>query len=142
MLYVIASMERPMIADIASHSEELRELCRQFHVRRLDLFGSATGEDFDAERSDFDFLVEFDLRPPEALSLETFFGLGVAREALRPSVDLVEPGAIRNPYFQASIETLKGAALCAGARHFVSNLVRVPSSIVVLSNQIDRDSMK
>src|SRR5580700_9676016 len=66
MLYLIASMERPMIAYIASHSEELRELFLQFHVRRLDFFGSATGEDFDAEHSDFDFLVEFEPVPPGA----------------------------------------------------------------------------
>ena len=26
-----------MIAEIASHREELEELCRRFHVRRLDL---------------------------------------------------------------------------------------------------------
>jgi uncharacterized protein with HEPN domain/predicted nucleotidyltransferase len=105
-------MERPMIADIASHSEELRELCRQFHVRRLDLFGSATGEDFDAERSDLDFLVEFDLRAPEALSLKTFFGLKESLEKLfGRSVDLVEPGAIRNPYLKASIERSRESSL-------------------------------
>jgi uncharacterized protein len=102
MLYVIASMERPMIADIASHSEELRELCRQFHVRRLDLFGSAAGDDFDAEHSDLDFLVEFE---PEALSFAIYFGLKEALEALfGGKVDLVEPSAIRNPYFKASVE--------------------------------------
>jgi uncharacterized protein len=56
-----------MIAEISSHREELRESCRRFHVRRFDLFGSATGDDFDAERSDLDFLVESDPRAPEAL---------------------------------------------------------------------------
>jgi predicted nucleotidyltransferase len=106
----------PMIADITSHRDQLRELCRQFHVRRLDLFGSATGEDFDAERSDLDFLVEFDLRAPEALSLKTFFGLKESLEKLfGRSVDLVEPGAIRNPYFKASIERSK-VPLCAQGR--------------------------
>jgi len=70
VVYLIASMERPMIADIASHREELRELCRRFHVRRLDLFGSATGDDFDPARSDLDFLVEFE---PEALSFDVYF---------------------------------------------------------------------
>ena len=53
-----------MIAEISSHREELRELCRRFHVRRLDLFGSAAGDDFDAERSDLDFLVEFERGAP------------------------------------------------------------------------------
>jgi len=94
-----------MIAEISSHREELRELCRRFHVRRLDLFGSATGDDFDPARSDLDFLVEFDPRAPQASSFETFFGLKESLEALfGRSVALVEPGAIRNPYLKASIE--------------------------------------
>jgi uncharacterized protein len=92
-----------MIADIASRREELRELCRRFHVRRLDLFGSAAREDFDPERSDLDFLVEFQ---PEALSFDIYFGLKESLEALfGRSVDLVEPGAIRNPYLKTSIES-------------------------------------
>ena len=53
-----------MIAEISSRQEELRELCRWFHVRRLDLFGSAAGDDFDPARSDLDFLVEFDPQAP------------------------------------------------------------------------------
>jgi predicted nucleotidyltransferase len=94
-----------MIAEISSHREELNELCRRFHVRRLDLFGSATGGDFDSERSDLDFLVEFDPREPKALSFTTFFDLKEALEALfGRKVDLVEPRAIRNPYFKESIE--------------------------------------
>ena len=94
-----------MIAEISSHRQELKELCRRFHVRRLDLFGSATAGDFDAERSDLDFLVEFDQRAPEALSFDAYFGLKESLEALfGRTVDLVEPGAIRNPYFKESVE--------------------------------------
>jgi predicted nucleotidyltransferase len=94
-----------MIDQIELDREELRELCYRFHVRRLDLFGSAARGDFDPERSDIDFLVEFDRRFPEALSLRTYFGLKETLEALfgRP-VDLVEPGAVRNPYLKANIE--------------------------------------
>jgi predicted nucleotidyltransferase len=94
-----------MIHEIEVHHEELQALCRRFHVRRLDLFGSATRGDFDPEHSDIDFLVEFDREHPEALSFGTYFGFKEALEALlgRP-VDLVEPGAVRNPYPKASIE--------------------------------------
>ncbi len=94
-----------MIEEIALHREELRALCCRFHVRRLDLFGSAARGDFDPERSDVDFLVEFDREHPEALSLKTYFDFKEALEALlgRP-VDLVEPGAVRNPYLKASID--------------------------------------
>jgi hypothetical protein len=94
-----------MIDEIALHRDELRTLCRRFHVRRLDLFGSAARGDFDPQTSDVDFLVEFDGRHPEALSLKTFVGLKTSLEGLlgRP-VDLVEPSAMRNPYVKADIE--------------------------------------
>ena len=94
-----------MIADIVAQREQLVELCRRFHVRRLDLFGSAARGNFVPSRSDLDFLVEFDARAPDALSLPTFFGFKELLEALfGRSVDLVELGAVRNPYFKASIE--------------------------------------
>ena len=90
---------------VKKHLVELNELCRRFYVRRLDLFGSAAREDFDPTRSDIDFLVEFDRGHPDALSLKTYFGLKDALEALLDHpVDLVEPGAMRNPYLKASIE--------------------------------------
>ena len=94
-----------MIDEIALRRDELRAVCRRFHVRRLDLFGSAARGDFDPQRSDVDFLVEFDRTHPDALSLRTYFGLKEALEGLlgRP-VDLVEPGAVHNPYLKASIE--------------------------------------
>jgi predicted nucleotidyltransferase len=94
-----------MIAEISSHREELEQLCRRFHVRRLDLFGSGASDDFDPARSDLDFLVEFDSGAPEALSFNTYFDLKESLEALfGRSVDLVEPSAIRNPYFKANVE--------------------------------------
>jgi uncharacterized protein len=94
-----------MIDEIALRREELRAVCRRFHVRRLDLFGSAARGDFDPQRSDVDFLVEFDRTHPDALSLRTYLGLKEALDGLmgRP-VDLVGPGAVRNPYLKASIE--------------------------------------
>jgi predicted nucleotidyltransferase len=94
-----------MIDEIVLRRDELRALCRRFHVRRLDLFGSAARGDFDPRRSDIDFLVEFDRGHPDALSLKTFVGL---KESLKDlfgrSVDLVEPCAMRNPYIKADIE--------------------------------------
>jgi hypothetical protein len=95
-----------MISEVSLHREALRALCRRFHVRRLDVFGSAARvADFDPARGDVDFLVEFDSGAPEALSLKTFFDFKEALEALLGrGVDLVEPGAMRNPYLKASIE--------------------------------------
>jgi predicted nucleotidyltransferase len=103
-----------MIDEIELHREELQALCRRFHVRRLDLFGSAARGDFDPERSDVDLLVEFDRDNPEALSLKTYFDFKQALESLlgRP-VDLVEPRALRNPYLKASIDASREPVFAA-----------------------------
>jgi hypothetical protein len=93
-----------MIDDIAAHREEVAALCRRFHVRRLDLFGSAArGADFDRGRSDLDFLVEFDRATPRRF--DAYFGLKEGLEELfGHPVDLVELSAVYNPYLKASIE--------------------------------------
>src|SRR5437879_3362980 len=94
-----------MLPMIAERRSVIAALCRRFHVQRLDVFGSAARGDFDPARSDLDFLVEFDSRAPEALSLKSYFNFKKSLEALfGRSVDLIEPGAMRNPYLKASIE--------------------------------------
>lgn len=94
-----------MIDDIALHRAELGALCRRFHVRRLDIFGSAARGDFDPARSDLDFLVEFDRNHPDAMSFETYLGLKESLEKLLGHpVDLVENSAVINPYFKAEVE--------------------------------------
>jgi predicted nucleotidyltransferase len=97
-----------MIADIALHQEELRELCRRFHVRRLDVFGSAARGDFDPARSDLDFLVEF---ATEEDDLSRFFDFKAALEALLARrVDLVDRKAI-----EASRNYIRKGHILAGA---------------------------
>ncbi len=93
-----------MIAQITERRTEIERLCREYRVRRLAVFGSALRDDFDAERSDIDFLVEF--QPLElGENFETYFGL---REGLMHlfsrKVDLVMRTAIRNPYFRREVE--------------------------------------
>jgi uncharacterized protein len=86
-------MEPPMIADIALHREELAQLCRRFAVRRLEVFGSAAREaNFDAARSDIDFLVEFGARDDD---LAHFLDFKEGLEALLARrIDLVDRRAI------------------------------------------------
>lgn len=44
---------------IHQHQSAIAELCRRYHVQRLEVFGSAArGTDFVPESSDTDFLVE------------------------------------------------------------------------------------
>ena len=78
--------------------EEIARLCRQHRVRRLVAFGSIVRPDFNEQKSDADFLVEFE--PLSAsIRMRSYLSLRSALHALlhRP-VDLVEDGAIRNPY--------------------------------------------
>lgn len=89
---------------IAKHILQLDRLCRRYHVKRLALFGSATGDDFDPSRSDLDFAVEFEPLTSGAHA-RCYFGLLDELERLfeRP-IDLVEYGPIRNPYFLRSLQ--------------------------------------
>lgn len=93
-----------MIGAIAERAAELERLCPRFYVQRLALFGSAAAASFDSDRSDLDFLVEFQ---PAAFDdyANTYFGLLEALERLfgRP-VDLVVRSAIKNPYFLESVD--------------------------------------
>jgi len=89
-----------------AHLAELPALCRRFGVRRLELFGSATTGAFDPERSDLDFLVEFDAN--SAQLFDRYFGLREALAALYGrNVDLVTVGALRNPYFIKSVDATR-----------------------------------
>ena len=89
---------------LEGHREALAALCRKYGVRRLDVFGSATAGDFEEESSDVDLLVEFhDMAPPERA--DAYLGLLTAVEALlERRIDLVEAGAVRNPYLRQGIE--------------------------------------
>jgi uncharacterized protein len=93
-----------MHAEIAQRKEELIALCRRYDVARLEVFGSAArGFDFDPAASDADFLVEF-LGESQLPPLEQFFGLADALEQLLGRrVDLIESGALRNPFILTAI---------------------------------------
>lgn len=102
-----------MIAEIERHRDAVAALCARFHVRRLDLFGSAAREAGFGPDSDVDLIVDYEPghAPP---SLGDFLALrdGLAAVFGR-AVDLIVDGAVRNPFVLASIErsrrTLHGA---------------------------------
>ena len=89
---------------IAEHLEAIHALCREYGVTRLEVFGSVCTPEFDPERSDVDFLVEY----PEGYD----FGPWATRylalqddlaELLGRKVDLVMTRAIRKKYFLLAI---------------------------------------
>jgi predicted nucleotidyltransferase len=92
-----------MIAVIDEKREELFALCRHYHVRSLELFGSAATGEFVPGKSDLDFLVQFD-RSPDMNAFRQFFGFQNALSDLFGcDVDLVDPTCMRNPYFIAAV---------------------------------------
>ncbi len=93
-----------MIALTTSQLEAIQALCRAFQVTRLELFGSASRDDFDPDRSDIDMLVAFapgtDLGPWMA----HFFELqNQLEDVLGRKDDLVMATALRNPYLLRAI---------------------------------------
>lgn len=85
--------------------DDVMRLCHQTNVARIGLFGSALREDFDPEKSDLDFVVEFfepdapgisDRYLTLAESLETIFG---------KRIDLITARSIKNPVFSAEVTT-------------------------------------
>ena len=94
----------PLPEVVVRHLEEIRALCREYGVLRLEVFGSALTSQFDPETSDIDLLVEYppghDLGPWAGRHT----GLAERLEAVlgRP-VDLVMVGAVRKPRFIEAI---------------------------------------
>jgi hypothetical protein len=73
-------------------------------LRRLGIFGSATGDRFDPASSDIDFVVEFESMTPVEHA-KAYFGLAAdLARAFGREVDLVELSAVRNPIFRRSVE--------------------------------------
>lgn len=92
-----------MYAAIELNRPDIERLCRELGVRRLDLFGSATGDSFDEASSDIDVLVEFDAGRASDL-FGAYFDLKEGLEAIlgRP-VDVVTSSSLENPYFRAQV---------------------------------------
>jgi len=98
---------------IAQHRLDIAEICLRHHICRLEVFGSAArATDFEPESSDVDFLVEFS--PGTPIGLHDFFGAKQDLEdLLGRGVDLIEPGAVRNPFILASINRNREAIYAA-----------------------------
>jgi predicted nucleotidyltransferase len=85
----------------------VRELCREYGVRQLDVFGSVLTDRFDPERSDVDLLVAWD-EARGGLGWREYIGLIEAFEAaFGRKVDLVSDRMIVNPYLRRSIDAAR-----------------------------------
>ncbi len=87
---------------IKNYIQAIEELCRELRVKRLDLVGSASREDFEPQRSDMDFLVEFD--GLDRLFYRYFTLKAELEKKLGRSVDIIQKNALKNPYVKETLE--------------------------------------
>lgn len=88
--------------------QRIFDLCRQYKVKSLAVFGSILTDRFN-DRSDVDLLVDFDTTNHEEWDyVKNYFDLRDALEALLGrKVDLVVGKGLRNKYFIANINRTK-----------------------------------
>ncbi len=102
-----------MVKIVENNIPAIIDMCKKHKLKSLYLFGSATDHKYFNEKSDIDFLYEFDLEnypdwdKGEFDIVTNFFLLqDTLEEMLGRKVDLI-PNKLRNPYFINSIEKSK-----------------------------------
>ena len=102
-----------MIEIVENNIPTIIELCKKHNLKSLYLFGSATDSEYFNEKSDVDFLYEYDLENYPGWDkgdfdiVTNFFTLKENLEKmLGRKVDLV-PNKLRNPYLINSVEKSK-----------------------------------
>lgn len=104
-----------MIDLLKDKQSEIAALCQQYRIRKLEVFGSAATGAFNPESSDIDFLV--DLGEYDQTVADRYLDLAIALEALlERSIELITIRAIKNPYFQASVNRHRETVYDAGDR--------------------------
>lgn len=91
----------------------LIRICQRNGIRRLELFGSAARHDFQPATSDLDFIVTFDESAARGGFESYLDALREFEELFRHKVDLLEAGAITNPFLLEAIEQDR-IVLCEG----------------------------
>lgn len=90
-----------MVTAALLDTDAIARACERFGVERLRVFGSAVTDRFNPETSDIDFLVDF--LPERGNQFHDYFDLKFELERIvGRDVDLVDAGAVRNPFFRAS----------------------------------------
>jgi predicted nucleotidyltransferase len=103
-----------MIELVEKQREQLSELCREYRVKRLELFGSALDpKRFRQSASDLDFIVEFQPMSPGEHAKAYFALLEKIQDLFGLDVDLIEIKAVDNPYLLESINETRSPIYAA-----------------------------
>jgi predicted nucleotidyltransferase len=103
-----------MIELVEKQKNQLDELCREYRVKRLELFGSASDpKKFRQSTSDLDFIVEFQPMPPGNHAKAYFALLEKLQDLFGREIDLLEIKAVNNPYLLESINETRSPIYAA-----------------------------
>ncbi len=88
--------------DIKPYEAQIKKICIELQLKRLDLFGSATTDNF-GPNSDLDIIVEF----KEDVNFNHFDSYFLLKKQLqdifhRP-IDVIIDGSVKNPYLKENI---------------------------------------
>ena|ERR1043165_3160996 len=101
---VLPAAEPHILARLNCPLEALEELCKEYDVTELSVFGSIVRDDFDAAKSDIDFMVVF--HPDSKLDLGGYFELEEKlSELVHRKVDLVSKASMRRHWHDAILPT-------------------------------------
>ena len=101
--FIICVSSMHMLQLIKEHADKLQELCQKSLVERLELFGSATTNEYILGKSDLDFIVTY---KPEVQRtwLSIHLNLKESLEKLfKSNVDLISNIPMKNPYFRKAV---------------------------------------
>jgi predicted nucleotidyltransferase len=97
----LTRQDRNYMIDLEPYRNHINNLCRLLRVKELELFGSATRDDF-SPASDIDVLVTFEGR--EQLFARYFDLKEGLEQIFGRRVDVVMPEAIANPIFREHVD--------------------------------------
>jgi uncharacterized protein len=88
------------------YTDQIKKLCENHKVRNLYVFGSVTNNKF-TEKSDIDFVVDFNTDDPLDYA-DNYFALKFSlEELLKRQIDLLEYRGLKNKYILQSINESK-----------------------------------
>ena len=93
-----------MVELLKKNVRKIQALCKEYNVKKLEVFGSAIMPEKFSSQSDIDMLVEFFPSEQGMIGRNYLRLLSELKRILGREVDLIETEAIKNPYFLKGIE--------------------------------------
>ncbi len=93
-----------MVDLIEKNIEKIQALCKEYNVKKLEVFGSAIIPEKFSPKSEIDMLVEFLPSEQGMIGYNYLRLLSELKRVLGREVDLIETEAIKNPYFIKGIQ--------------------------------------